>query len=219
MYYKLGWWFPDEDTHFLHMLERNILKGIGPTYQEAARKKSIGLVKNKLVALDIGANIGLWTKDLTEFFAKVIAIEPIVEFQNCLKKNVVSENLEILPIALGMYDTKIDMILTNGNTGHSHVNLKTFGNGQIEMKRLDSMKFERIDYIKIDCEGYELNILKGAEKTIKKHKPVIVVEQKLHIDTGVTKNTQFSSVELLRSWGANILGQVRHDCILGFQSN
>jgi FkbM family methyltransferase len=216
MYYKLGWWFPDEDTHFSYMLEKNILKGIGPVYQEAVRIKSIELVKNKIVALDIGANIGLWTKDLTKFFNKVIAVEPIVEFQDCLKKNVELEKLEILPIALGMNDTKIDMILTNGNTGHSHVNLETFGKGKIEMKRLDSMNFERIDYIKIDCEGYELNILKGAEKTIKRHKPIIVVEQKLHVDTGVTQETQFSSVELLRSWGANILGQVRHDCILGF---
>ena len=72
MYYKLGWWFPDEDTHFSYMLEKNILKGIGPFYQEVARMKSIEVVKDKNVAIDIGANIGLWTRDLTKYFSKVI---------------------------------------------------------------------------------------------------------------------------------------------------
>ena len=49
MYFKLGWWFPDEETHFSYMLEKNILKGIGPVYQEAVRVKSIELVKNKIL--------------------------------------------------------------------------------------------------------------------------------------------------------------------------
>ena len=44
------------------------------------------------------------------------------------------------------------------------------------MKKLDSLgfNFDRIDYIKIDCEGYEMQIIQGGENTIKHHKPVIV---------------------------------------------
>ena len=53
MYFKLGWWFPDEDTHFSYMLEKNILKGIGPVYQEAERVKSIELVKNKILVVNL----------------------------------------------------------------------------------------------------------------------------------------------------------------------
>ena len=73
-----------------------------------------------------------------------------------------------------------------------------------------------IDYIKIDCEGYEMQILQGGEDTIKHHKPIIVVEQKLHTDTGITKETQYGCVDLLKSWGARELGRVRNDCILGW---
>ena len=108
------------------------------------------------------------------------------------------------------------MIITEGNTGHSHIDKTTVGTGKVDMKRLDSLWFDRIDYIKIDCEGYEMQILQGGEQTIRNHQPVIVVEQKLHKDTGVTKATQYGAVELLKSWGSKQLGQVRNDCILGW---
>ena len=39
------------------------------------------------------------------------------------------------------------------------------------MKRLDSCMFDRIDYMKIDCEGYEMQILKGGENIIRTHEP------------------------------------------------
>ena len=216
MYEKHGWWFPDQDTHFAAMLTKNIEKGGGPVYQEPVRTKSLQFVKQKGVALDIGANIGLWSKDLADQFEQVIAFEPVADFRNCLIKNVNASNIDIRPYALGSTDTTIDMIVTEGNTGHSHVDNSTIGTGNIEMWCLDSLEFECIDYIKIDCEGYELSILEGAQETIKHHKPVIVVEQKLHKDIGITKDTQYNCVDLLQSWGASKLAQVRDDCILGW---
>ena len=216
MYQAHGWWFADQDTHFAHMIDKNIKKGGPPTYQEPVRNKSLQFVQDFGVAVDIGANVGLWSRDLAVKFARVIAIEPVVEFQECLKRNVPMENIEVWPIALGTEDTSIDMIITEGNTGHSHINKNTIGSGQVKMKQLDSCVFDRIDYMKIDCEGYEMQILKGGENIIRTHEPVIVVEQKLHEDTGITKETQYGCVDLLKSWGAKELGRVRNDCILGW---
>jgi len=216
MYEKHGWWFPDQDTHFVEMLDKNIRKGFEPVYQEPVRHKSLRYVKQKSVALDIGANIGLWSRDLALHFAQVIAFEPVSDFRDCLIKNVANNNIDIRPYALGPEDTTIDMVVTNGNTGHSHVDNNTIGNGSIDMHKLDSLEFDAVDYIKIDCEGYELSILQGAKQTIKKHRPVIVVEQKLHKDTGITEETQYGSVELLKSWGMVQLANVRNDCILGW---
>ena len=34
MYQAHGWWFADQDTHFAHMIDKNIKKGGPPTYQE-----------------------------------------------------------------------------------------------------------------------------------------------------------------------------------------
>ena len=216
MYEKHGWWFPDQDTHFVEMLDKNIRKGFEPVYQEPVRNKSLRYVKQKSVALDIGANIGLWSRDLALHFAQVIAFEPVSDFRDCLIKNVANNNIDIRPYALGPEDTTIDMVVTNGNTGHSHVDNNTIGSGSIDMHKLDSLEFDAVDYIKIDCEGYELSILQGAKQTIKKHRPVIVVEQKLHKDTGITEETQYGSVELLKSWGMVQLANVRNDCILGW---
>ena len=216
MYQAHGWFFADQDTHFAHMIDKNIKKGGPPTYQEPVRNKSLQFVQDFGVAVDIGANVGLWSRDLAVKFARVIAIEPVVEFQECLKRNVPMENIEVWPIALGTEDTSIDMIITEGNTGHSHINKNTIGSGQVKMKQLDSCVFDRIDYMKIDCEGYEMQILKGGENIIRTHEPVIVVEQKLHEDTGITKETQYGCVDLLKSWGAKELGRVRNDCILGW---
>ena len=216
MYQAQGWFFADQDTHFAHMIEKNIKKGGPAEYQQPVRHKSLEFVKDFGIAVDIGANVGLWSRDLARRFAHVIAIEPVVEFQECLRRNVPMENIEVWPIALGTEDTTIDMVITEGNTGHSHINKDTVGTGKVEMKRLDSLWFDRIDYMKIDCEGYEMQILKGGENIIRTHEPVIVVEQKLHTDTGITKETQYGCVDLLKSWGARELGRVRNDCILGW---
>jgi FkbM family methyltransferase len=216
MYQAHGWFFADQDTHFSHMIEKNIKKGGPAAYQEPVRKKSLEFVSDYGVAVDIGANVGLWSRDLAIKFARVIAIEPVVEFQECLRRNVPMENIEVWPFALGTEDTTIDMIITEGNTGHSHIDKDTIGTGKVEMKRLDSLDFDRIDYMKIDCEGYEMQILKGGENTLRTHQPIIVVEQKLHTDTGITKETQYGCVDLLKSWGARELGRVRNDCILGW---
>lgn len=216
MYTKHGWCFPDEDTHFAEMLDKNIAKGNTPVYQEPVRRRSLQFVKEKVVALDIGANIGLWSRDLCEQFDRVIAFEPVAQFRTCLLENVKKDNLEIRPWALGEEDTHVKMVVTEGNTGHSHVDSNSVGDGDTPMYRLDSLVFDRIDYVKIDCEGYELNILRGAERTFKTFKPVVVVEQKLHEDTGITENTQFGAADLLKSWGARELARVRHDVILGW---
>jgi len=216
MYNKHGWWFPDEDTHFCEMLDKNIAKGNQPVYQEPVRKRSLIFVNNKKVALDIGANIGLWSRDLCNTFESVIAFEPVESFRKCLKRNVHHAALQIEECALGETDTTIEMIITPGNTGHSHVDQTTVGSGSIPMRRLDSLNLQDIGYIKIDCEGYELPIIRGAEDTIKRCRPVMVVEQKLHEDTGKTRETQFDAAELIKSWGAKELARVRHDVILGW---
>jgi FkbM family methyltransferase len=214
MYQSHRWWFPDQDTHFAKMLARNIEKGGQAVYQEPVRRASIPYCKKHDVALDIGANIGLWARDLCQFFQRVHAIEPVADFRDCLIKNVPATNLKIHDCALGAENSMIDMIVVPENTGHSHVDTESFGRGKIQMRTLDSMDLPPADYIKLDCEGYEYNIILGGENYIKSCKPVIVVEQKFHKDTGTTDNGE--AVELLISWGAKLLQQKKHDLIMGW---
>ena len=214
MYNKHGWYFPDYDTHFAEMLDKNIAKGNQPVYQQPVRKRSFTYLKNNNFAIDVGANVGLWTKDMSEEFTFVWAIEPVEDFRQCLQKNIFNNNVDIKPFALGAENTVIDMIITEENTGHSHVDIDSLGKGTIPMHRLDDLNIPPLDYIKIDCEGYELNVLKGAEQTIKEHKPIIVIEQKFHKDVGHVDDGE--AVTLLRSFRARQLDKVRNDPIFGW---
>ena len=215
MYQAHGWWFPDQDTHFAGMLKKSIQKGGGPVYQQSVRQQSIDLTPSRTLALDIGANVGLWSRDLTEAFAHVISFEPVSDFRDCLVKNVPASNLEVRGCALGEEDTFINMIITVENTGHSHVDTSTMGHGTTPMYRLDSLELPKIDYIKIDCEGYENTILRGARQTIMRDRPVMVVEHKRHKDVGHDDVDQ--ALDTLIGWGAHIITNVRYDYILGWR--
>lgn len=216
MYQSHGWWFPDQDTHFSGMLTKAMSKIGRAEYQHEARELGIHHAQQRRLALDIGANVGLWTRDLAASFDRVIAFEPVSDFRACLEKNVPASNLEVKACALGNQDTTIDMVIVEGNTGHSHVNPNTMGTGSVPMYRLDSLNITGIDLVKIDCEGYEETILQGAQETLCRERPIIIIEQKLHKDTGVTKQTQFNAIALLESWGFVRLGNVRNDYVMGW---
>ncbi len=210
----LGWWFPDGETHFPKMLNKSIAKGGPARYQWQVRDRSFRYCTNRRVALDIGANVGLWTRDLCDVFDRVIAFEPVQEFRACLERNAQKTNLTIEPIALGDTETSINMIITLDNMGHTHIDPASFGQGETPVRQLDNLNIDVIDYMKIDCEGYEYQIIQGAEQTIKRCRPVIVVEQKPH---GTYNSNQFAAVNVLQSYGMVRLDQVKDDWIMGWQ--
>ena len=211
-----GFWFPDCDTHFAKMLDKNVAKGNQPVYQEPVRRISIQHCLHRNLALDIGANVGLWSRDLVRSFAKVIAFEPVGLFRECLEKNVSGNNFFISPMALGDQDSKGTMIITEENSGHSHLDPNSMGTGDVQIVRLDNLNLQGVDYVKIDCEGYEYRVLQGAEQTVKRCRPIMVIEQKPH-DAYSKDYGQFAAIALLESWGMVKLDQVRDDWIMGWQ--
>jgi len=215
MYESHGWWFPDTEDHFPKMLAKSVAKGGPREYQYQVRNRSLGYVKQKRVALDIGANVGLWSRDLVKHFVQVVAFEPVAMFRECLERNVFAKNLEVKPIALGDQEGMIRMIITEGNTGHTHVDPNS-ANGDIKIVKLDSLELPVVDYMKIDCEGFEYRVLQGAEQTIRRCRPVVVIEQKPH-DAYSKEYGQFAAIELLQSWGMTKLDQVKDDWIMGWQ--
>ena len=212
---QYGWYFPNIETHFPQMLAKNISKG-GPTeYQQPVRLRSLQHVKNKRTALDIGANVGLWSRDLVKYFDQVIAFEPVAMFRECLEKNVTASNISVESVALGDSEGQVRMIITEGNTGHTHVDPAST-NGDTRIIRLDSLNLQNVDYIKIDCEGFEYRVLQCAKETIQRCRPVVVIEQKPH-DMYSKDYGQFAAIGLLEDWGMVRLDQVKDDWIMGWQ--
>jgi len=209
-----GLWFPDYDTHFPRMLDKSVKTDGVVRYQWRAREAAIAACSQKRICIDIGSNVGLWSCDLVQSFEQVIAFEPVAEFIECFKKNVKTDNYIIHNVALGSKESFINMHIVEGNTGHSHIDPQSIGIGTIPLKTLDSFNLNNIDMIKIDVEGFEEEILKGAEETIKRNKPIMVIEQQKHEYKDAM--TDLPSVKILEAWGYQVVDSVKKDWVLKY---
>lgn len=136
------------------------------------------------VVLDIGANIGnhsvYWGKVTN--VKKVFSFEPTDVIFKILEKNIeinnLTEKITIYNIGLGNKNTNGKIASFNiGNVGATGI--KEDISGDITIKKLDDIeeiKSERIDFVKIDVEGFEKNILDGAIETITKNRPIVFIE-------------------------------------------
>ena len=180
-----GWYFPDSDTHFEQWLERG--KG---EYQQKQRSDILSHIKKSGrtdTCIDVGAHIGLWTRELSQVFKRVFAFEPMPHHRECFEKNVKKYNVTLFPFALGDFTGRVNFKIDKENTGNCHI-VENYDKrkGQFKQKALDEYKLDllchgtekRLDYIKIDAEGHEKEVLEGAVETLDKHKPFVSVEIK-----------------------------------------
>lgn len=133
--------------------------------------------------LDIGANIGFHTlffSNLVGNKGSVIAFEPVVSNFKMLTENINSNklnNISALNVALGHKNEVIYINASIDSSNPGAFNLFEEGETKILCKVGDDIINEsRIDFIKIDVEGYEFFALQGLTKTIQKHQPKIVFE-------------------------------------------
>jgi len=101
---------------------------------------------------------------------KVIAIEPNPQAHECLVHNC--PDAISLNIALGDKEESIQFNQSS-NAGASHLSQES---GSIKVVTLDSLNLPRLDFLKLDVEGYELKALYGAKSTILCHMPILWVE-------------------------------------------
>ncbi|MGO1079955.1 FkbM family methyltransferase [Inquilinus sp. CA228] len=200
-----GWWLPAAERHLVPFLQRD--RG----YQAKHRAAALKHVQRWRVAVDIGAHVGLWAKDLAERFREVWAFEPIEAHRDCFRRNVTAENVVLKPVALGEACGRVAMNWDGANTGHTRVDEGTAGDVVLVM--LDDYELKACDFIKVDAEGYEAKILRGARETILRHRPIINVEQKRWVYPG---EHQYSAVEYLVSLGMVQLDRVSDDIVMGW---
>lgn len=158
-------------------------------FYEAGTLKMIDLIlKNSdKTFLDIGANIGLMSLHAANSLngkGKVIAFEPVQFFYDKLNSNLSLNNFNnVITIkkGVGSIATKIPIYLDGGCPSV----ISTFRDEKgatemIEIEPLDDIvkneSIADIEFIKIDVEGFEFDVLKGARQTIIKNKPVLCIE-------------------------------------------
>ncbi len=143
------------------------------------------------VVVDIGAHIGRYTLMAARYASKVIAVEPEPSNYSLLKANIELNgfsNVIVLPIALSSNRaTEKFYLATQGDTARSSLEegwstKKGFSPNQnaieVESETLDNLiarlDVTAIDLLKIDVEGHEVAVLKGASKALKKTRKLIL---------------------------------------------
>lgn len=150
-------------------------------YQNIELQTAISHCAKLRIAVDIGAHVGITAFRLSQSFEHVHAFEINTNLLPCLHHNLNMKgvhNCTTHPVGIGDVEKNVDIKTTNKSFGtHVDPDKKT---GKYKIKTLDSFEIQNVDFIKIDAEGYEPLVIKGALKTIEKFKPIILYERKDH---------------------------------------
>ena len=182
-------------------------------YQKNKLDEALKYVKNFNSAIDAGANYGLMSYNLNSKFSKIHAFEVDILVRECLRKNVEKfqlDNVVVYDYGLSDKEENVSLIYNKHSFGTS-VNKNQ--SGECPCTTIDSFNFQDIDFIKMDCEGYEPYILRGAENTIKKFKPVILMEDK-NLSKKYYGEEGNLAVEILLAWGYTMEVSWPKDCVM-----
>jgi FkbM family methyltransferase len=129
--------------------------------------------------LDIGANYGVasWEFLSQGFVSSTIMFEPIQENCECIMRSYEGkENIyQIFNNAVSEQNGEISFQYNPKQTGTSHI-VGTGGNRTVKTVSIDSFDFPQVKLMKVDVEGHELDVLKGAQGRIKQDQPWVFFE-------------------------------------------
>jgi FkbM family methyltransferase len=137
------------------------------------------------VICDVGANFGYYSISLGAFLnpnGRVFAFEPHPKTRIHLERNIALNQLggviTAVPYALSDALGSASMSNRKGNTGAAYVSQS--GDTKIELITLDSFCAEyqpsRLDFVKIDVEGFEARVLRGGEHSLRTFHPMLLIE-------------------------------------------
>lgn len=137
--------------------------------------------------IDIGTNIGWVALNFARLSrtGQVIGFEPDPFNYSVCKENIARNtlpNLIVLPYGLGETSAQLNMeVRTQDNRGGNRIAPQgNSGSVLVHIKKLDEINeiaaLSIIHLMKLDVEGYELKVLRGAQNSLKKHKPILFIE-------------------------------------------
>jgi len=160
----------------------------------AKRKKNFG---DGVLAIDCGANIGVHTLEWAKFmygWGSVLSFEAQEKIYYALAGNIAINNclnVQAENVAIGAKVGTIEVPIPNYHIPSSYGSLEIKQKSSNEfigqdinfsssrttrMISLDSLEIDRVDFIKIDVEGMEEDVLNGARKVIEKNQPIMLIE-------------------------------------------
>ena len=201
-----------------YLLEKRLKRAIKKNYEKELEIVDKYSDKSK-DALDIGVYRGVYSYKLSQNFKTVHSFEPNPLLYPYLEKNLkkVINNMILYNLALsdinGSSELKLpirsksifknnieELFKLGAATMHPNNIIDNFKKVPIQMKRLDDIKIKNnIGFIKIDVEGHEKNVIQGGLDTIKRNKPILLIE----IEEKHTKKPVEETINFIKSLNYN----------------
>lgn len=190
-----GIWILSNDTH----ISKWVQQAQRLDFDTPTLEKHLKFIKPGDTVVDAGANIG----DNAIAYARatagvstgqVLAFEPNPLAFECLRRNMAGHS-HVQCERLGLSDThsRFDLAIDQ-NAGAAHLRGES-AQGSIEVAPLDQWNLPRLAFMKVDVEGFEMRLLRGAEQTIMRCRPVMYIE----INDGALRR-QGTSPNEVKAW-------------------
>jgi FkbM family methyltransferase len=136
-------------------------------------------VKQKRLVIQAGGNCGMYARFYGNYFEDVYTFEPEPNNFKCLQLNCTGSKYHIYNVGLGKTMGTADIIHPKGKKRTNMGVWQTIENpdGAVKLITIDSLNLPYCDLIHLDIEEFEPMALEGAQQTIKKFRPVIILEE------------------------------------------
>jgi FkbM family methyltransferase len=151
-------------------------------YQQRYRYYVYQNIPHKRTMIDIGANIGIFAKPSAELFERVVCFEPVRKNFEVLEKNLENySNVELYCLGISNQPRTAKFSMKTLKCGQSqqvaeYSDDPEYENFECTLVTLDQYDFDRVDWIKIDVEGFEDAVLEGSRETIRRNRPWLLLE-------------------------------------------
>lgn len=193
-----GFWWPSDDNHCWRVIHSEV----------GDLDRAVEWCGQKRVAVQAGGNVGVWAARLATVFDRVITVEPDGDNYECLRRNAPA-NVTHRRAAFGAEPGTVGMHVEAGNSGAHWVE----GPGAIPVDTIDALSLSACDLILLDVEGYEARALRGAEATIRAHRPVVMFEDK-GLGRRYYGEPQHAAQAVMVAMGYRVVGVHRKDVLM-----
>lgn len=181
---------------FAHEAGRRLAHALVPRLaarRAFARRRRAGLLEPEIalvpflldpdrVGVDVGANAGFWSLAMAERARRVVAIEPIPEIARALERRI-PRRVKVLGCALSdrpgraLLRIPSDAGRATIEPANPLVDEPPVRSVEVPLVRLDDLPFEApLGLVKIDVEGHELAVCRGAAGRLATDRPALVIE-------------------------------------------
>lgn len=141
---------------------------------------SVKRCRSRGIAVQAGGHVGLWARRLAKYFEEIHVFEPVQELFECLERNT-AHLPEVIPYGAALGENIEVLKLTVLPSGRSNLSGRVkegdkLREASIQAITIDSLELPRCDAIFLDVERHELEVLRGAKRTLKEHNPVVTLE-------------------------------------------